>query len=264
MKHLSAYQGVNRFNDADMLCTGLHATGKSSNDLCGASGPGMTQDEYRTQFALWCMWSSPLSLSFDPRGTTVTADDYEILTNQELIALDQDRMGQQADLIDETADFIAFAKDCENGDIALSVTNLTSSKRSYTFDFNRIPHLNASQTYRCRDLWQHTDLEAVSSGAFNVSVASHATAVFRLSRADGEGTCALTSDDALRILPLQGTIRVEGADGKSRRILVSDMAGRTVYSATTDGPTDIALPSGVYAVNAVCHAQASNLVVKVQ
>lgn len=264
MKHLSAYQGVNRFNDADMLCTGLHATGKSSNDLCGASGPGMTQDEYRTQFALWCMWSSPLSLSFDPRGTTVTADDYEILTNQELIALDQDRMGQQADLIDETADFIAFAKDCENGDIALSVTNLTSSKRSYTFEFNRIPHLDASQTYRCRDLWRHADLEVVTSGAFSASVASHATAVFRLSRADGEGVCPPSSAKALHIFPLRGAIRVEGAEGESRRILVSDMAGRTVYATTTDRPTEIPMPSGIYVVSAVCHAQASNLVVKVQ
>ena len=63
MKDLWAYSGVNRFNDADMMCVAIHGTGKSSSDLC-LTGPGMTQDEYRTQFALWCMWSSPLTPVF--------------------------------------------------------------------------------------------------------------------------------------------------------------------------------------------------------
>lgn len=100
MKNISAYQGVNRFNDADMLCTGLRGTGKSSSMLCGGKGPGMTQDEYRSQFALWCMWSSPMALSFDPRKE-LQADDEAILKSGEVIALNQDAMGQQADLISE-------------------------------------------------------------------------------------------------------------------------------------------------------------------
>ena len=64
MKDIWAYNGVNRFNDADMMCIGINGTGKSSSHLC-ATGPGMTKDEYRTQMALWCMWSSPLTLSND-------------------------------------------------------------------------------------------------------------------------------------------------------------------------------------------------------
>lgn len=93
MKNLSAYQGVNRFNDSDMLCTGLHATGKSSNDLCGGTGAGMTDDEYATQFALWCMWSSPMALSFDPSKNTLTDADFKLLRNKELIALNPGSYG---------------------------------------------------------------------------------------------------------------------------------------------------------------------------
>lgn len=181
MKHLSIYQGVNRFNDADMLCTGLHATGKSSNDLCGGKGPGMTQDEYRTQFALWCMWSSPMMLSFDPRLKTFTKDDYAILTNKDLIALDQDPMGQQADLISEDNDMVVFAKDCANGDIAISVTNMSDRDKDFTFDFSKIPALDVYKSYHVRDLWTQSMLAKKVTSLLTTKVASHATKVFRLS-----------------------------------------------------------------------------------
>lgn len=182
MKHLSTYQGVNRFNDADMLCTGLHGTGNSSNDLCGGKGPGMTQDEYRTQFALWCMWSSPMALSFDPRSNNITADDYAILTNKHLIALNQDPMGQQADLISEDNGMIVFAKDCANGDVAISVTNMTETERDFTFDFSQIPALDVQQPFRVFDLWNQTALPGTFVAQLKTNVASHATKVFRLSK----------------------------------------------------------------------------------
>ena len=182
MKHLSAYQGVNRFNDADMLCTGLHGTGKSSNDLCGGKGPGITQDEYRTQFALWCMWSSPMALSFDPRSNNITADDYAILTNKHLIALNQDPMGQQADLISEDNGMIVFAKDCANGDVAISVTNMTETEKDFTFAFSQIPALDVQQPFHVFDLWNQTALPGKFVAQLKTNVASHATKVFRLSK----------------------------------------------------------------------------------
>ncbi len=181
MKKHAAYQGVNRFNDADMLCTGLHGTGKSSSDLCGGKGAGMTQDEYRTQFALWCMWSSPMALSFDPRSNTLTEDDYKILTNKDLIALNQDSMGQQADLISEDNNMIVFAKDCENGDVAISVTNMTDTTKSFTFDFSKIPALSIAKLYRVKDLWNSKLLPRKIKGQLPITVRSHATQVFRLS-----------------------------------------------------------------------------------
>lgn len=180
MKNISEYSGVNRFNDADMLCVGLHGTGKSSNDLCYGH-PGMTQDEYRTQFALWCMWSSPMALSFDPRANTLTDDDLEILKNKDLIALNQDRMGQQADLISEDNQMIIFAKDLENGDVAISVTNLSDQTNDVTFDFSKILSLNAKKNYKCQDLWTGEWKKSVK-GSFTTQVRSHATQVYRLSK----------------------------------------------------------------------------------
>ena len=180
MKGISAYQGVNRFNDADMLCIGLHGKGKSSNDLCGGKGPGITQDEYRTQFALWCMWSSPMALSFDPRSPYITEDDYEMLRSKALIALNQDPMGQQADLISDVDGMLVFAKDCENGDIAISVTNMNEDSREVAVDLGSIPGLKAGKAYQCLDAWADKIIGKVR-GSISTTVRSHATQVYRLS-----------------------------------------------------------------------------------
>lgn len=180
MKKISEYSGVNRFNDSDMLCIGLHGTGKSSNDLCFGH-PGMTQDEYRSQFALWCMWSSPMALSFDPRANTLTEDDMKILLNRRLIALNQDRMGQQADLVSETDGFVVFAKDLENGDVAVSVTNMTDKTSRADIQLSRIPALDAAKRYRCQDLWSGEKMAPVK-GSLSCEVRPHATMVYRLSR----------------------------------------------------------------------------------
>lgn len=180
MKNISEYSGVNRFNDADMLCIGLHGTGKSSSDLCFGH-PGMTQDEYRSQFALWCMWSSPMALSFDPRANTLTDDDLAILKNRRLIALNQDRMGQQADLVTEAGGMTVFAKDLENGDVAVSVTNMGDKKGEAVIRFAQIPALDAGKAYRCQDLWTGEDMGKVS-GMIKCEVRPHATMVYRLGK----------------------------------------------------------------------------------
>ena len=262
MKSLSAYQGVNRFNDSDMLCTGLHATGKSSNDLCGGTGAGMTQDEYRTQLALWCMWSSPMALSFDPRSKAILDDDYKMLTNKELIALNQDRMGQQADLISEDNDLYIFAKDCENGDVALSVTNMSSATKTATFDFTKIPALDPEQTYTVRDVWANAEIdEAV--GSLTADVRSHATRVFRLSaKKVVDAVASPLSSKGFAVVPGKGCVKVSmpDTDGLSKRILVSDFDGRVVSGTTTTADkAKLALQKGTYLVTVVCNAQATTV-----
>lgn len=261
MKNLSAYQGVNRFNDADMLCTGLHAKGKSSNDLCGGTGPGMTQDEYRTQFALWCMWSSPMALSFDPRSTFITEDDYAIMRNKELIALNQDRMGQQADLISESSTMVAFAKDCENGDVALSVTNLSTAKKDFTFDFSQIPALDPNAEYVVRDLWEGTELAETAKGSLSTSVKKHATKVFRLSLKKTDAISSPLSAKGFSINPSKGMISISMPKtvGLDKRILVSDTEGRVLKSFNTKNETEkLNMGKGTYVVNVTCKAQSTS------
>lgn len=266
MKNLSAYQGVNRFNDSDMLCTGLHATGKSSNDLCGGTGAGMTDDEYATQFALWCMWSSPMALSFDPSKNTLTDADFKLLRNKELIALNQDRMGQQGDLISEADNLVVFAKDCENGDVALSVTNMSSSEKQATFDFAAIPALDPTKTYTVRDVMENAEA-GEATGTFTTDVRRHATRVFRLAEkkvVDGVASTVAAKDFSIVAGKNCVKISMPETAGLAKRILVSDFEGRVVGGLTTTADkAKVELAKGTYLVTVVCNAQVTTVKVQI-
>lgn len=266
MKNLSAYQGVNRFNDSDMLCTGLHATGKSSNDLCGGTGAGMTDDEYATQFALWCMWSSPMALSFDPSKNTLTDADFKLLRNKELIALNQDRMGQQGDLISEADNLVVFAKDCENGDVALSVTNMSSSEKQATFDFTAIPALDPTKTYTVRDVMENAEA-GEATGTFTTDVRKHATRVFRLAEkkvVDGVASTVAAKDFSIVAGKNCVKISMPETAGLTKRILVSDFDGRVVGGLTTTADkAKVELAKGTYLVTVVCNAHARTVKVQI-
>lgn len=197
MKSIWQYNGPNRFNDADMLMVGLHGTGYSSNDGGGGAKAGLSLDEQRTNYALWCMWSSPLTLSnnitnFDGKQNTLTGktvtnqyykEDLELIRNRHLIALDQDPLGQAAEPIVDNANYIVFAKDCANGDVAISFTNLSSATRTVKLDLSIVPGLTPGHTYEVLDLFK--DAEKVGEVTTNdewkaTSLTKHNTAVFRL------------------------------------------------------------------------------------
>ena len=76
---LAPYAAPGHWNDPDMLEVG---------------NGGMSAAEYRTHFSLWCMLAAPLMAGNDLRS--MSAKTREILTNREVIAVDQDGLGQQA------------------------------------------------------------------------------------------------------------------------------------------------------------------------
>lgn len=272
MKDLWIYNGVNRWNDADMLCVGINGTGKSSSDLVVGT-PGMTKTEYRSQFAMWCMWSSPLSLSFDIRKP-ISDVDLAIMTNPELIAIDQDRMGQAAEYlgVDENECYL-FAKDLENGDVAIAVINMSSKKQTYTFDFSKIPALDATVTYSVRDLQNRKDCQDATGSIADVSIAKHETVVYRLhdkAKDTGDSGLKAIADGAFEDMTVSAadgvvTVCVKGTEGASKRVLVSDLGGRVIGSATSSSAcvtVPVHAAAGVYVVNVIGGGQTRS--VKVQ
>ena len=254
MKHLWAYSGPNRYNDADMMCVGIHGTGKSSSNLVVKAG--MTQTEYRSQFSMWCMWASPLTLSFDLR-LPITDDDYAIMGNEELIAINQDRMGQQAELIAEDGNVQYYMKDLENGDVAIAVLNMGAAAANAKVDFSRFSALENGKEYVVRDLWQHAETGTYST-SFDVNVASHETKVYRLSLKENSpvGISSVAGDATVKVKGAHGSVQVDcnGTKGQTKRILVSDTTGRVVASARGT-ETSFSLPvktgKGVYIVNVI-------------
>ena len=80
--NLSRYAGPGHWNDPDMLEVG---------------NGGMTNEEYKTHFTLWCMMAAPLMAGNDLAN--MTPETKEILMNDEIIALDQDKLGKTGILL---------------------------------------------------------------------------------------------------------------------------------------------------------------------
>lgn len=264
MRDLWMYSGPNRYNDADMMCVGIHGTGKSSSDLCEGT-PGMTMTEYRSQFSMWCMWASPLTLSFDLRKP-ISKADLDIMTNEEMIAINQDRMGQQAEFIGEYRGVELYMKDLENGDIAVAAINLGDAPRKFTIDFNLLPALSANDTYRVRDLWLKKDL-GEAKGSFDAgTLAKHETKVFRISKANQSGVAAVVGAEnnrfEVKTQPAALHILLPGAVNASKRVLISDLKGRVLASACTSGSSlsvPFAAPKGSYVANVVCNGRSQSV-----
>lgn len=183
MRNLWSYTGINRFNDADMLVVGIRGGGTSSNDLIYSSKGTMGDAEYETEFAMWCMWSSPLLLTLDIRKSDINSHDVALLKNEELIAINQDPMGQGAEFVKNENDVDYYMKDLSNGDVAIAVVNLGDSQANYTVSLSDYEALDGKNTYTARNLISKTGAGTLSaSSSLTGTLASHGTFIIRLAK----------------------------------------------------------------------------------
>jgi len=151
---LYSFAGPGHWNDPDMLEVG---------------NGGMTTTEYRSHFSLWALMAAPLIAGNDLR--TMTPEIRDILTNKEVIAVDQDPVGRQGRRVLKDGDLEVWAKQLQNGDRAVILLNRSSADHEIAVNWERIgypAHLNAA----VRDLWAHKDLGKFT-GKFSATVASH-------------------------------------------------------------------------------------------
>lgn len=179
--YLSAYCRDGHYNDMDML----------------EVGRSMTPDEDRTHFAMWCIMSSPLLVGCDMRD--MKKETVELLTNPELIALNQDPLHLQAYVAYKADGCYVLVKDVETrfgNTRAIAVYNPCDDARKVTLDFGR---LELGGKVALRDLFAHKDL-GKKTGEYTVTVPAHGTAVYRataddrLERVRYEGECGFISD----------------------------------------------------------------------
>jgi alpha-galactosidase len=151
---LESYAGPGRWNDPDMLEVG---------------NGGMTTTEYRAHFSLWCLLSAPLMAGNDLRS--MPAEIKEILTNREVIALDQDPLGLQGRRVKREGDREVWAKQLADGGRAVVLFNRGPKTAELSVSWSDIgypSHLSAD----VRDLWAGKDLGKLI-GRFSAEVPSH-------------------------------------------------------------------------------------------
>ena len=155
---LYSHAGPGHWNDPDMLEVG---------------NGGMNNPEYRSHFSLWAIMAAPLMAGNDIRN--MTTEIREILTNKEVIAVDQDPLGQQGRRVAKNGDLEVWSKQLQDGSRAVLLLNRGASEEMISATWEQIgypEHLGAS----VRDLWAHKDLGKFT-GKFSAPVESHGVVV---------------------------------------------------------------------------------------
>jgi alpha-galactosidase len=151
---LASYAGPGHWNDPDMLEVG---------------NGGMTDTEYRAHFSLWAILAAPLIAGNDLRNMRLEIHD--ILTNKEVIAVDQDPLGHEGERVWKNGDFEVWAKQLKDGGRAVVLLNRGSAEAEIAANWEDLGYPDHSSA-SVRDLWQHKDVGKFT-GKFSASVPSH-------------------------------------------------------------------------------------------
>ncbi|WP_439506341.1 glycoside hydrolase family 27 protein [Sediminibacterium sp.] len=169
---LSNFAGPGRWNDADMLVVGLYGKKGPSGD---GGGIGCSDLEYQSQFSLWSIMCSPLYASNDIR--TMNKASQSILLNKEVIAINQDPLGIQAERKMNDSIWSVFVKPLVNGEYAIAILN--KSNQSVPFSLN-LKEMGLDEQFQIRDLWEHQLVKQSDLNQF--LILSHQTKLYRLTR----------------------------------------------------------------------------------
>jgi alpha-galactosidase len=167
---LNRYAGKGHWNDPDML----------------EVGNGLTEDENRAHFSLWCIMASPLIAGNDI--TKITTSTLNILTDKDALAIDQDTMGIQGFRYSKKDSLEVWAKPLANGDWAVCFLNRNNTTQSMSFNWKEKiitedytkRSMDASVTYQVYNVWTKKK-QGTTAKAFAESIPPHAVILLRLS-----------------------------------------------------------------------------------
>lgn len=175
-KDLARYAGPGKWNDPDMLEVG---------------NGGMTNEEYKTHFSLWCMLAAPLIAGNDLQN--MTPETKAILMNKDIIAVNQDTLGRQATCWRDNGDYQIWMKQLANSEKAVCLLNKSDEKKTVLVDFALLAQTRAGrgaggnraplklEDFIVKDLWEHKDV-TLKEPAIYIDLLPHTVKVYRFVR----------------------------------------------------------------------------------
>jgi len=156
-----AFAGPGHWNDPDMLVVGWVGWGPRLHPT------RLTAHEQITHITLWSLLCSPLLIGCDM--TRLDEFTLSLLTNDEVIAVNQDPLGKQAARVKVDGDAEVWAKPMDDGSVAVGLFNRGEKGRMVTISW---VELGLTGPKTVRDLWRQTDLGSFER-EYAVQVARH-------------------------------------------------------------------------------------------
>ncbi|XP_021737953.1 alpha-galactosidase 3 [Chenopodium quinoa] len=159
----ASYAGPGGWNDPDMLEVG---------------NGGMTYNEYRAHFSIWALMKAPLLIGCDIRN--MTAETLKILSNTEVIGVNQDPLGVQGRKVHASGKDgcqQVWAGPLSGNRLVVALWNRCSSAALITAEWN-VLGLQSSISVSIRDLWKHNLVASDAVSSFGASVESHDCAMY--------------------------------------------------------------------------------------
>lgn len=251
--YLSAYAGGGSYNDMDMMVVGYNG-GKDSafwEDSYG-SNFGLTYAEEEAHFTMWCALSSPLLIGCDL--TYIPQETIDIITNPELVAVNQDGLGLQSHIIQHEGAGYVFVKDIEKrftGPRALTLYNPSDSVVTFSVPAEL---MGFAGEVAVRDLNQRKDLGTCE--VLEMTLPAHNAKLFKVegTRQDVsvyEGEWAYV-EDFTRVRQKEIT-KYEEYPGASCGVAATSVGGRP--SGDLQWRDVYMKKGGRYAVSVICAAE---------
>ena len=166
------YGGAGSFNDMDMLIVGMY--GKGNVGL-----QGLNDTQYKTHFSIWALLGSPLMIGCDVRN--MNKETFDILSNEELIKINQDADCRQVFKLSLYSgnNIKAYARNLENGDIAVGFFNLTDKKVTVKFLLDELGlPVSTGKTLEMHEVW-NGETVTVKNGTLIKNIEAFDSLVYR-------------------------------------------------------------------------------------
>ena len=165
----TALAGPGHWNDPDMLVIGMVGWGPTQHPT------RLTRDEQISHLTMWCMLSAPLLLGCDLEQLDPIT--LSLLTNDEVLAIDQDALGKQAARVATVGAIDVYLKLLEDGSHALAFFNRSAAAEKFVF--NKFKAIGLDGEQHVRDLWGQRDLPDCH-GKITGEVPGHGVLLLRL------------------------------------------------------------------------------------
>lgn len=158
-----------------------HASPGHVNDMDMLQvGRGMSYEEDKSHFSMWCMLNSPLLAGNDLR--TMSAEIISILTNKELIAINQDKLVYQARRLIDNGDLEVWARpliSTMSGQIAVALLNRSKKEAKISFSPDSVG-LNTEKGYIMHELWEKKEYPVSTKKEVSFLIPAHGVVVLKL------------------------------------------------------------------------------------